>query len=193
MKKQIFYILFLTSLNIIAQPTEINNEIPLELHEHYVTNSNIQDGMYFKDINNILNSYFGEWTGQYDDKVLELNISSYKYSYPGVFMDVLLIKYKIEKNNVVELANTLNYWDNYSKHMFGFEFINQFDLYKAWYEGELSDCNQKGWAMIEQIDSQTIKLWIKPYNMIIDNSCPDGNIHILPTDEANAVVLIKQN
>lgn len=183
------------ALNLNAQiiATQNDNIIALELHDDYISNNNVKDGMYFKDINNKLNSFFGVWSGSYEDNHLELHITKYREDFAGISMDVLLIKYKIETNTGIELVNTLNLPDISNKHIFGSNFVNEFNLYKAWYEGELADCNQKGWAMIEQIDSQTLKLWITPNNMIIDNSCPDGNIHILPTAEADAVVLTKQN
>lgn len=158
------------------------------------TGLNISDGDYFKDTNNRLDPYLGQWQGSYDNKNLTLEISKLvKSESIGYYKDILLIKYSLVDNQGEVLVNTLGMFDNYSKHVKGLSFAEEFNLYKAWYAGLESSCNQKGWAYLEIVDNTTLKFWIKPFSgEIIPNDCPEGNIHILPTSEAMAVILTKQ-
>jgi hypothetical protein len=167
-----------------------------DLLEYTTVNSglNISDGDYFKDTNNRLDPYLGQWQGSYDNKNLTLEISKLvKSESIGYYKDILLIKYSLVDNQGQVLVNTLDMFDNYSKHINGMRFLNEFNLYVAIYSGLQSNCNQKGWAYIEKVNNTTLKFWIKPDSgEIIPNDCPDGNIHILPTSEATAVTLTKQ-
>ncbi len=91
------------------------------------------------------------------------------------------------------MVNTLNMFDSYRYHMTGKFFSSDTSIYLVSYEGFNVDCNQKGTALLELIDSNTMSLWVIAGRDIVLGDCPDGNIHILPTEEANAVVLSKQN
>jgi hypothetical protein len=196
MKHFVNILLGIIFLNINAQIIQNESIKPLDDLDLYWTPHNeyiIQDGDYFKDVNSVLTPYIGTWSGNYDDKHLEIRVSKIKYGAAGYFCDILLIKYKIETSGGEVLMNTVDYSDDNKDHIRGYGFKTEFTLYKAWYEGELSNCNQQGWATLDLLNSQTMHFWISQVTEIIDDSCPTGNIHILPTVEANALVLTKQN
>lgn len=197
MKKIIF--IFLLAINSIYSQNDFQDVSIKSLDDllEYTspnTGLSISDGDYFKDNNNRLNPYFGQWQGSFDNKNLTLEISKIvKSESIGYYKDILLIKYSLVDNQGQVLVNTLDMFDTYRKHIKGLLFVEEFDLYEAWYAGLESNCNQKGWAYLEIVNNTTLKLWIKPFSgEIIDNDCPDGNIHILPTSEATAVTLTKQ-
>jgi hypothetical protein len=170
--------------------------VPLEDYHLYKTDDNydLSDVTYFKDVNNLLHSYLGTWVGNYDNKTLVLeiikqeNILNARISY-----DKLLVKYKITDSDGHELANTLPFFNSYRFHMTGKFFNSDNSLYFVSYEGFEIECNQKGTALLELIDSNTMSLWVDAARDLVLGDCPDGNIHILPTAEANAVILTKQN
>jgi hypothetical protein len=196
MKHFVNILLGIIFLNINAQIIQNESIKPLADLDLYRTHHNtyvIQDGDYFKDLNGILTPYIGVWSGNYDDKYLEIQVTVMKEEIAGYFTDILLIKYKIETLGGEELINTIGHFDDYKDHIRGYGFKTEFTLYEAWYEGELSNCNQQGWATLDLLNSQTMHFWISQVTEIIDDSCPTGNIHILPTVEANALVLTKQN
>ncbi len=79
-------------------------------------------------------------------------------------------------------------------HIVGMHFVDyDYTLYKSSYKGEQADCNQTGWVMMEKIDENSFKLWVEPSVEILPYGCPEGDLHILPTSEEEAVIMTKQN
>jgi hypothetical protein len=76
--------------------------------------------------------------------------------------------------------------------MSGKFFADTTSVYLANYYGEQVKCNQKGYAIFDFINSNTINFWIAPSNDMIGPECPTGNIHIMPTTMETAVTLTKQ-
>ncbi len=193
--KTILLILFFSIYTVSAQIQDASIK-PLESYYLYPNNDNfnIQDGFYFKDVNNLLDPYVGVWIGNYDGKTLKLDISIQEKVFGvRIYFDKLLIKYKITDSNGQDLVNTLNMFDSYKYHMNGNFFSDSPLKYYADYTGYEYECNQTGTTVIELIDNNTMSLWVIGDRDIVLGNCPDGNIHILPTEEANAVVLSKQN
>ncbi len=191
-----FLIVFLFGVcSINAQNFQIAGVVPLEEYYNYKTDDNLKlsDVNYFKDVNNHLDKFVGTWTGSYDNKTLRLNISilEQKVGY-RIAYDELLIKYKIEEDNGNILINTLDMFDDYRDHMDGKFFGETTTRYYASYAGLQAQCNQKGTAFIDYINSNTLTFWILPDSDLIMDDCPLGNIHILPTTKATEVTLTKQ-
>ncbi len=193
--KTILLILFFSIYTVSAQIQDASIK-PLESYYLYPNNDNlnIQDGFYFKDVNNLLDPYVGTWIGNYDNKTLHLEISIQEKIFGiRIYFDELLIKYKITDSNGQEIINTLDFFDTYKYHMNGRFFDDNPFKYYARYTGLQWECNQKGTAVIDLIDSDTISFWILPDNDFVEPDCPTGNIHIMPTASVNAVTLSKQN
>ena len=196
MKNIINIIVVLSFYSCFAQNIQLAGVVPLEEYYNYKTDDNLKlsDVNYFKDVNNHLDKFVGTWTGSYDNKTLTLNISILEQVEGlGLAFDELLIKYKIEEDNGNVLINTLDMFDSYKYHMSGKFFADTTSVYLANYYGEQVECNQKGYAIFDFINSNTINFWIAPSNDMIGPECPTGNIHIMPTDGDDAVVLTKQN
>ncbi|MBS3737739.1 MAG: hypothetical protein KGY51_01930 [Psychroflexus sp.] len=191
-------LLFLFTMCVYGISAQIQQAgvVPLEEYYNYKTDDNLKlsDVNYFKDINNLLDPYVGVWAGNYDGKTLTLHISIQEDVFGvRISFDKLLIKYKITDSNGQDLVNTLNMFDTYRYHMRGKFFNSDASIYLVSYEGLEHECNQKGTVLLELLDSNTMTLWVIGDRDLVLGDCPDGNIHILPTEEANAVVLNKQN
>ncbi|MBS3737740.1 MAG: hypothetical protein KGY51_01935 [Psychroflexus sp.] len=196
--KNLFLFLFTMCVYTINAQIQDASIKPLESYYLYPNNDNfnIQDGFYFKDVNYLLEPYVGTWVGNYDNKTLHLEISiQYDIKSPArdVSFDKLLIKYKITNSNGQDLINTLNMFDSYRYHINGKYFSDSPLKYYANYTGYEHECNQTGTAVLELQDNNTMTLWVIGDRGLVLGDCPDGNIHILPTEGANAVVLNKQN
>jgi len=196
--KNIIYLLSVFCIySVRGQQDSIQNAnvVPLESYQNYKMDNNLQfqKGMYFKDINNLLDPYLGNWVGSFDNKTLEMQISILENDIgPNIALDRIQIKYRLTDSNGEDLVNTLNYFDNYRFHIYGKYFSVNNDSYLLRYAGYEVDCNQKGLGFLTMINQTTMTFYIAPEGDLIMGNCPDGNIHILPTSEATAVTLTKQ-
>jgi len=195
MRKLLIFIT-LCVYGVNAQTLQIAGVEPLENYHNFRTQEDLSlaDVNYFKDVNNHLDKFVGNWSGIFDNKTLELQISIME-NVKGVRIsfDKLLIKYKLSDNNGNEIINTLPYFDDYKFHMRGRFFGDNTNLYFAHYKGEEWKCNQKGTAWINFIDSNTITLWTLPDSDVIYSSdCNTGDIYILPITKDTRVTLTKQ-
>lgn len=190
MKKIVIKLCFLLiCINATAQIEESNTIKPLET---FLTSS-VQDGDYFKDVNNLLEPFTGVWTGNYDNNVLEIEINKLEHQYLlGMYEDKLIIHYKITNAAGEVLINTFNDAPKMKRYMKGIGFADETNTYIASYVGELVNCNQKGRAVLKMLENGQMRFWIIPDHDIIDNDCPKGNIHIMPTSHDTAVILTKQ-
>jgi hypothetical protein len=74
---------------------------------------NISNGMYFKDLDNLLPRFIGQWTAKYEKNQIILNIEKVD-KYPAQVqnakynMDVLLLRYTIKDSQGKEIFSTLN-------------------------------------------------------------------------------------
>ncbi|MBZ9652207.1 hypothetical protein [Psychroflexus montanilacus] len=154
----------------------------------------LEKNKYYKDLNNRLGYYIGEWEGSYADKALKIENVQYKDMIANNHVDVIITKYKVTTNAGEELYNSLMYGPMFSFHIRGSHFVDyEYTIYKSWYEGDQADCNQTGWMMMKKINENSFKLWVEPSVEILPYGCPEGDLHILPTSEEEAVVMTKQN
>ena len=189
----LFVILSIHALNAQKQQPGL---IPLEEYHNYKTDDNLKlnDVNYFKDINNHLDKFVGTWMGSYDNNTLTLEIDILEQQIGRrIAFDELLIKYKIEDNSGNEIVNTLPYADFYKYHISGMYFPDNTSYYIASYVGYEYECNQKGRAILHNVDANTMTFWVLPDNDMIGPECQLDNIHILPTTKETLVTLTKQN
>lgn len=172
------------------------NVRPLEKVTEAFTEENVilENGVYYKDLNNRLDYFYSEWEGSYADKILKIENVQYKDMIAGNYNDVIITKYKVTTATGEVLVNTLNSEPMSDSHIKGSHFVDyEYTLYKSWYEGRQADCNQMGWVLMKKINENSFKLWVDPSVEILPYGCPEGNLHILPTSEADAVIMTKQN
>jgi hypothetical protein len=197
MKKLMIIVFFLSLYSGYAQTIQQAGVVPLEDYHLYNAEDpslKINDGLYFKDVNNHLNKFAGSWQGEYEDKTLILEVSILEnVESLAIYFDELLIKYKITDVNGNEVVNTIQYFDDYKYHISGNYFPDNTAYYIASYVGYEYMCNQKGRAIMHIVNSNTMTFWILPDNDMIGPECPMGNIHILPTTLETLVTLAKQN
>ncbi len=194
--KNIFIVVLIGITYGVTAQKQQQGVVPLEQYYNYKTDDNLKlsDVNYFKDVNNHLDKFVGRWVGSYDNNTLTLEITileqqiGYRIAY-----DELLIKYKIEDDSGNEIVNTLPYPVFYKYHISGKFFGDTTSVYTANYYGYEVECNQKGYAILKFINSNTMEFWIAPSNDMIGPGCPMGNIHIMPTKLEDAVVMTKQN
>jgi hypothetical protein len=154
----------------------------------------LQKNVYYKDLNNRLDYYIGEWEGSYADKSIKIDNIKYKDKIANNYVDVIITRYKITTNTGDVLVNTLNSDIRSDSHIKGSHFVDyEYTIYRSWYEGRQAKCNQMGWVMMEKINENSFKLWVEPSVEILPYGCPEGDLHILPTSEEDAVVMTKQN
>lgn len=172
------------------------NVRPLEKVTEAFTEENVilENGVYYKDLNNRLDYFLGEWEGSYADKTLKIKNVQYKDMIAGNYNDVIITKYKVTIETGEVLVNTLNSEPMSDSHIKGSHFVDyEYTLYKSWYEGRQADCNQMGWVLMKKINENSFKLWVDPSVEILPYGCPEGNLHILPTSKEDAVIMTKQN
>ncbi len=172
------------------------NVRPLEKVTEAFTEENVilENDVYYKDLNNRLDYFLGEWEGSYADKTLKIKNVQYKDMIAGNYNDVIITKYKVTTATGEVLVNTLNLDLRTDSHIKGSHFVDyDYTIYKSWYEGEQADCNQMGWVMMEKINENSLKLWVNPSVEILPYGCPEGDLHILPTSKEDAVIMTKQN
>ena len=168
---------------------------PLENYHNYRVDDNLDlsDVNYFKDVNNHLDKFVGTWTGTFNNKTFELQISIMEnVDVLGLHFDKLLIKYKLTDSNGNEIFNTLNYFDDYMLHIKGDYFGPTTDLYFAYYMGPQWECLQRGELAIDFINANTITIWVLPDRDMLMPGCPHGNLHVFPTEYEDAMTLTKQ-
>ncbi|MBZ9652201.1 hypothetical protein [Psychroflexus montanilacus] len=66
-------------------------------------------------------------------------------------------------------------------------------MYLAKYTDLQWECNQQSYAILWMQDDAKIMFWISPDNDMIGEKCLLGNIHIMPTEKENAILLTNQN
>ncbi|WP_299399128.1 DUF6705 family protein [uncultured Gelidibacter sp.] len=177
MKKIVYISIILLILSCKAQI------ITLEDFEDYPTE--LPDGAYLKDVNNILGKYVGTWKGTYNNQNYEFVVvkttfenTTLKYKH-----DKLLIRYKITNNSGTVLANTLNL-PNGDKYIIRGSYLAKSGSYVLSYLGLNGKCGQNGTVFISVYDVNNVKmkLFLEPYGEIY-SECTTGYAgQILPTD-----------
>ena len=133
-----------------AQVLPLENIIPVEDYFDYSTD--VPDGAYIKDINNLFDKYIGTWVGVHDGKNYELVVIGYTESYLGITEDKLIIKYKITDLSGNILANTLDVSDNDLSVITGDYLDENGETYHLDYMGENFVCGQNGYILIAVVD-----------------------------------------
>src|SRR5690606_33969102 len=167
--------------------------IPIEEMIDYMNNDvEINDGAYFKDINNVLDKYVGTWVGVYDNKTYEFQLVEFTDSYLGILEDKILMRYKITDSNGNVIESTLGLPDE-SPYVIQGKYLSETETYYVLlYIGFEAKCGQQGDIFIEVNNSITeMELYLVPeIEFIFTSDCPNGVVpQTIPTDK---ITLIKQ-
>lgn len=186
MKKILFIGCFILSI----ASCKAQQAIPVENQINYINNNiNIPDGAYFKDVNNVLNKYIGEWKGSISNKNYTFIVDKFTHSFLGISVDKLLIRYKItnQAGTVIEDTTALT---NASKYVIKGQYLDA--AYVLFYQGREFKCGQKGNVFISVYENNTkMQLFLVPDSDLIGtDDCPNGEAsQLLPTD---SIILVKQ-
>ncbi|CAL2087599.1 DUF6705 family protein [Tenacibaculum sp. 190524A05c] len=121
-------------------------------------NSDLPEGAYIKDVNNVLNKYEGVWKGVLDNKTYEFRIikKTQEYLEERFKEDLLLMRYKITNAKGVVIENTLSLPDNDVMTVSG-RYLTKSGGYLLRYIGR-GNCGQNGNIYISVYDSQNKKM-----------------------------------
>lgn len=101
MKKILYLLLFSTCLSINAQVARLSGA------------TDINTGIYLKDIDNILPQFTGEWTAKYDNNQVTLNIEKIE-KHPltvekvNYYSDILFLRYSVKDSQGKEIFSNLH-------------------------------------------------------------------------------------
>lgn len=175
---------------IIALTLSCNAQIiPLEQHNVYLEKGKeIQDGTYFKDVNNILNKFTGTWTSTFNNNTYELYIIKITYhsKIRSLTIDELELRYRITDENGSILMDTTNLSNDNTLVVRGY-YLQKNNLYFMTYVGEDANCGQSGqFALgIPSDTPNTMNFYYAVSNdMRLASDCPSGDaIQLFPDGE----------
>src|SRR5690606_10439727 len=130
------------------------NIIPIENEITYRNNeTEVPNGTYWKDVNNLFDKYLGTWVGTYNNKNYEFVVSKYTESFLGITKDRLIIKYKITDSNGNVIINTLNVPHDDMLVIEGNYLDENGETYHLDYAGENFVCGQNGYVLIAVVNN----------------------------------------
>ncbi len=190
MKNIFLYIVFFLGINYIHAQLVVQDYKPLESFPN-----NTQDGDYYKDVNNLLNPYVGNWIGVFNGNTIEFEIIK-EENVDGIRVkwDRLLIKYKVISSIGEVIVSTLNDTPKMKNHIEGLHFGDNPQQYLAFYEEPFpDDCSKSGNVALSLVSSTELSMWVftRAIGGIVGD-CPDGTPFLFPTSSEEAIILTKQ-
>ncbi|RBW57579.1 hypothetical protein DS884_11030 [Tenacibaculum sp. E3R01] len=178
----IIVLILITTISCKAQQV-----IPVENQIDYKDKEiEFPEGVYIKDVNNVLDKYIGVWKGTYNFKNYEFKVSKVtkQSNISTLKLDKLLIRYKITAANGLVLENTLNFPD-YDIRIIEGRYLAKSGGYVLSYV-ENTDCGHGGDLYMSVYNSTNTKAVISltsdgEYNF---DKCPNGQTPpLLPTKD----------
>ncbi|OBX23568.1 MULTISPECIES: DUF6705 family protein [Bizionia] len=159
--------------------------IPVQNSINYLINdTNIPDGTYLKDVDNLFDKFIGTWTGTINNKNYEFVITKITTEYIGISTDKLLLKYRITDLMDNVLVETINLSNDSEYVIKGIHFLENGETYQLIYGGYEVLCGQSGDVFIAVINNNSqLNFILYPDGEIEPSSCPNGQVdQILPTE-----------
>lgn len=183
-----------TTCNAQKPPQQL--PIPIEEMIDYMNNDvEINDGAYFKDVNNVLDKYVGTWVGVYDNKTYEFQLMEFTDNYLGISEDKILMRYKITDSNGNVIESTLGLPDESPYVIKGYYLSENEANYILTYISQ-QPCTVWGHIYINVMNNgTTMRLFLMPDPEVgIGENCINGlsSIFPTPTSNGNSIVLSKQ-
>jgi hypothetical protein len=160
---------------IIAISCKAQQIVPLEKKIEYKLTGGIPDGVYLKDINNLLGKYMGTWKGTIEGKNYTFIITKFKDDYLGISVDKLLIRYLITTTNGTILEDTRNLPTTSPYVIEGDYFSKGATYYVSNYFGKNSICGNQGTVFIRMKNTANTEMSVTsvPDKMMIsEENCP---------------------
>ncbi len=144
----------------------------------------IPEGAYVKDVNHLLDKYIGNWKGIYskNNYTYELQIKKIKKEVLGIYIDKLIMRYRITDNNGNEVFSTLSL-PNESPYVIKGRYLSHTKThYVLNYIGEEVECGQSGdiFIYLEKTNKDKLYLILSPSIDMID--CKESAEQILPLE-----------
>lgn len=175
MKKTVVLILLI----ILSCKSKI---IKVENFENY--NSDLPDGAYIKDVNNVLDKYVGTWKGvfegnNYEFRIIKKTEDNLDLKYKE---DLLLMRYKITDSSGNIIENTLSLPDNDVLVVSGIH-LTESGGYLLNYVGR-DDCGQNGDIYISVYGSQNKKMQLSlhVYGEFYSEDCIEEAQQVIPKE-----------
>ena len=150
---KIFVVLFfILPSSLLSQVTNIpENRTEISLRDFLTyqdQNMQYPNDAYFKDIHGDLDKYTGEWKGFHDNRTYMLKVEKKIDEYEGMYMDILIMRYKITSSSGTVILNTYN--SNLSHYLivdgYFLDVNSDNENYCYNYNGENSGCgSDSGW------------------------------------------------
>ncbi|PTS95532.1 hypothetical protein DBR27_17000 [Flavobacterium sp. HMWF030] len=164
--------------------------------EYRKAGNGVPDGVYFKDVNGLLNKYLGTWKGSVDNKKYTFVITKYtNYRSRGISQDELLIRYLIMDSSGKIIEDTRNLLDTSPYVIKGDYFSETGSYYTSDYMGKNPECGQSGTVYISLPNNSAnaqMKLVLMPDRDLMEvQKCPGQKVaeQILPI---KSIFLAKQ-
>lgn len=177
--KKIILLPIITFLAINCKAQQLYpHTVPLE---EMVKTADIEDGMYFKDVNHILDKFEGTWTGTANNRTYKIKLNQTAEEYDigeKIKRDLLFFYYKIKEDNE-ELIDVLDAEDDDKLIGMGSRLYVEEDnsvIYVISYTGEESICGQTGHILLKTTDNpDEIRFVYYPKGgLVFMEDCPDG-------------------
>lgn len=168
-------LVLLGCLLIIAMSCKAQQIVPLEKTIEYKLSGGIPDGIYLKDINNLLPKYMGTWKGTFEGKNYTFIITQFKDDFLGISVDELLIRYLITTSNGTVIEDTRSLPDTSPNVILGDYFSKGATYYVLNYFGNNSGCGQQGTVYIRMKNTVNteMSLTFEPNKILLtEESCP---------------------
>ncbi len=201
--KRLFLIMMSMCLPLVClaqNDLQLQMIVPLENYREFMeTRTEIPDGIYFKDVNHVLDKYVGEWTATYDDKSYKFYITKKigSISSTGTIYDELRIRYDIFNDSGVIIASNVNLSDDNVYMIEGELFRGENNkYYTAYYQGKhYSICGDSGVLYLEMTNASDteMSLFIDPDEALFTSAdCPNGYVAPpFPQEDEPAMILTK--
>ncbi|WP_051583786.1 DUF6705 family protein [Dokdonia sp. PRO95] len=192
MKEKTNYLLAILLFVGISCKSQI---VPLEEYINYRTNeTEIPEGTYIKDINNLLNKFEGTWIGEYNNLSYEIIITQETVSFLNIQKDRLLMRFRITtlSGEVIEDTTGLSN-DSYS--LIRGDYLNQYGTtYILNYYGSDTYCFQDGNIFINSLglNNNQMTLFLYPGLDSFNQLCESSNnppVQLFPMEK---MTLLKQ-
>lgn len=130
---------------------------PLEKKYNYIR-TNLNESIYFKDINNVLGKFVGTWKGTYGDKKYEFRIVKYISTFKNKKEDKLIVRYVITDLNGNIIDNTTSLPDSSTFVAKGRYYVNE--GYYLIHKARGGNCAQGGQMLlyVDESNKNAIKL-----------------------------------
>lgn len=168
-------LILLGCLLIIGISCKAQTIVPVEKSIEYKETGGIPDGVYLKDINNLLLKYIGTWKGTYEGKNYTFVITKFRHDFLGISADKLLVRRLITTTNGTVIEDTRSLPDTSPDVIKGSFFSKDLSYYGLRFFGENSICGNQGTVFIRMKNTTNTSMsltFMQDMVTINEENCP---------------------